>query len=128
MTEKEDKFIKELNKKPYKRLCNSKLPIVNFHQICMERVVNDLEYKEIGFLITVLYEFIYEGKIYIFNTKRMESIWDNLLTKINKSAEWWFKKKDEEQQSKKLNISKDDINSVFKTEGNYIGKIDNKQE
>lgn len=125
MTEQERiKILVEYRNKPYSRLANSKLPCINLYSQYFERMVKDFESEELGYFMKCLYKYINEGAIYDFKSQRLKNLWDDLLNKINEKADWWFNKKEEKHN--KLTISKDDIDSVFRTEGNYVGIIDEK--
>lgn len=113
-------------KQPYWRLRGSKIPYLNLYGPYYSMLVKTCDDAEIGRIMKALYEFIYDGSGIWWYDEKKQNIWEDILTKINEKADWWFKiKNKEEQQSKKINISKDDIDSVF-IEGNYIGIIDDK--
>lgn len=115
-------------KQPYMRLRKSKLPFPNLYSSHFRMLVKTCEDAEIGKFMKALYGFIYDGDVIWWYDEKLQNIWEDTLNKMNEKADWWFNKKEENQQSKKLNITKNDIDSVFRREGNYIGVIDDKQE
>lgn len=119
----------------YFRLKGSKLPL---QTISLKDLINvDLHFLNpfgLSMFIYAVYNYIEYGEDPeaedddFYHTKEFHIAFHQVMTRINKYADWWFKKKNKEQQSEKLNISKDDIDSVFRTEGNYVGIIGDKRK
>lgn len=118
----------------YNRLKSSKLPSINFYSKYLDDIIWKFgcDYSKIGLFVTAVYGYIHYGidpednELDFYHTKDFHLMFDKVMHNINMTADWFFKKKREEQKQKKLTISKDDIDSIFRIEGNFIGKIDDK--
>lgn len=86
--------------KPYFRLCGCKIPSVNLYGPYYKKMCDTLEKNEIGEFMNALYGFIYEGKLFEWKVKRAQTLWEDILNNMNKTAESWFKKKETEEMNK----------------------------
>lgn len=118
----------------YNRLKGSKLPSINFYSPYFDNILwhYSSEPNNLWLFMMAVYNYIHFGQdpedmeIAFFHTRDFHIMFDKVMHNINMTADWFFKKKKEEEKRNKLNISKDDIDSVFRTEGNYVGIIDDK--
>lgn len=120
----------------YNRLKRSKLPSINFYSPYFDNILWQCssEPMNLWLFMMAVYNYIHFGQdpedsnIDFYHTKDFHIMFDKVMHNINMTADWFFKKKREEERRNKLTISKDDIDSVFRTEGNFVGIIDDKQK
>lgn len=87
----------------YSRLKGSKIYYLNIPQPMLENMVKTFEYDEIGVFMSGLYYYIHKGVEQNWQSKKFQTMWKDVLTKMNEKADGWFKWKEEQEYKKILN-------------------------
>ena len=70
----------------------SNIPFFNLSKETLKLIIDLLEGDDIEVFLTALYDYIYEGIEPNFNTKILKSVWNNVLSVIERKAQSYFNK------------------------------------
>lgn len=73
-------------------LKGSNIPFFNFSKESFKLVCDMLESDEMTVFMNALYDYIYEGIEPDFNTKVLRSVWNNVISVMERKAESYFNK------------------------------------
>lgn len=70
----------------------SNIPFFNLSKETLKLIIDLLEGDDIEVFLTALYDYIYEGIEPNFNTKILKSVWNNVLSVVERKAQSYFNK------------------------------------
>ena len=70
----------------------SNIPLFNLSKETLKLIIDLLEGDDIEVFFKALYDYIYEGIEPNFNTKILKSVWNNVLSLIERKAQSYFNK------------------------------------
>lgn len=117
----------------------SNIPFFNLSKETLKLIIDLLEGDDIEVFLTSLYDYIYEGIEPNFNTKILKSVWNNVLSVIERKAQSYFNKVEANKENGKKGgrpkKNNQDIqpntefeitpNKAFNTENETIPSLDN---
>ena len=109
----------------------SNIPFFNLSKETLKLIIDLLEGDDIEVFLTALYDYIYEGIEPNFNTKILKSVWNNVLSVIERKAQSYFNKVEANKENGKKGgrpkKNNQDIqpNTEFDTSNDIILQLDN---